>query len=71
MNPKVETKVVDGFNIETHPNRRIEGHSYIITQTGYYRKNYATLIEDELYLFDDKENDKFKAMYVVSGSYIK
>ena len=29
------------------------------------------LIEDELYIYYDKENEKFRDMYVISGSYIK
>jgi len=29
-----------------------------------------TLIEDELYVYGDKQNEQFKNMYVVSGSYV-
>ena len=29
------------------------------------------MIEDELYVYSDKENEKFKNMYVISGSFIK
>ena len=71
FNSKQDEKVRDGFQLETHPNQRIEGHSYEITPHGFYRKNYVMLIEDELYIYYDKENEKFKNMYVISGSYIK
>lgn len=71
MNNQQDFKIRDGFYLETYPNRRIEGHSYETTDLGFYRKNFSTLIEDELYIYSDKNVEHFKGMYVVSGSYIK
>ena len=64
-------KVRDGFYIETWPNRRIEGHSYHITTCGYYLKNFATLVEDELYIYNDRNDINYQKMHLISGAFVK
>ena len=64
-------KCRDGFNIETNPNRRIEGFSYHETTCGFFLKNFASLIEDELYIYNNENDEKYNKMYIISGAYVK
>jgi hypothetical protein len=64
-------KIRDGFYIETNPNRRIEGFSYHPTTCGYYLRNFVSLIEDELYIYNNQKDEKYHKMYIISGAYVK
>ena len=42
-----------------------------MTTCGYYLKNFVCLLEDELYVYNNRDDEKYHKMYIISGAYVK
>jgi len=67
------TKFVDGFQ---HPQKfgitKVSGSFFERTALGSYRKDYMVLINQELYIYRDKEHRDHKKMIVLTpGVFVK